>query len=318
MSFHDESLPPTFEYGSVFGAGGFETIVQTTASGHEYRLARQAQARHRYRLRRMLQTQAEAVALKTFALSRRGALHSFRLKDWADYTSNDDGSTAPTNLDQVIGVGDGTETRFQLIKVYDETGLEPYVRTIELPVAGSVVVAVNGVPATFTVTNPGGLITITGAPLNGQLVTAGFQFDVPVRFDGSYDKFTAMQTDAFGVWTMEDLQCVEVLREIAWPEMWNPGGCKVHTAAALDVTIAYAEGLLHSFGPTASHNVYLPPTVGVVGGPRHFVIHNRTGSVGSLQLRDDAGVAVGSAIAAGVTKQVGLAAGGGSFAWVVY
>jgi uncharacterized protein (TIGR02217 family) len=56
-------------------------------------------------------------------------------------------------------------------------------------VAGSVTVAVAGVTKTagthFTIDTATGIVTFAGgqAPANGATVTAGFEFDVPVRFD---------------------------------------------------------------------------------------------------------------------------------------
>lgn len=318
MSFHDVSLPNAFQYGSTFG-GGFSTVVQGTSTGHEYRLARQQQARHRYRLLKTLQSQAEALALKTFAIARRGALHSFRLKDWSDYTSAADGTTAPTVLDSFIGVGDGAQVQFQLYKTYDQSGAAPYHRTIELPVAGTVVAALDGAgTGAFTFTNPGGIVTFTSPPGIGVIVTAGYQFDVPVRFDGAIDAWNQMRSDAFDAWTLDQLECVEVLNEIEWPETWNPGGWKDHGAIALDCGITYAEGIGHSFAPSTAVNVFLPAPTRSVGGPRHFVVECKTGSASTIQLRDDAGGTVGSTIGAGNTKIVGLVASGGSFRWLVY
>ena len=110
MAFHDVSLPSDFQYGSGMGAG-FATIVQQTASGHEFRVARQAQGLHRLSLRKELQSSTEAQTLKAFALARRGALHSFRVKDWSDYSSASDGQATPTTLDVILGTGNGTTVK---------------------------------------------------------------------------------------------------------------------------------------------------------------------------------------------------------------
>lgn len=320
MSFHNVSLPSGFQYGSVFGSG-FATVVQSTATGHEYRIARQSQARHKYRLLKQLQSQTEAMALKTFALSRRGALHSFRLKDWSDYNSSEIGISAVTNLDQLIGIGDGTTTQFQLYKTYDSFGVAPYQRIVELPVAGTVVVAVNGSgTSSFTVSNPGGVITFSSAPTAGYIITAGFEFDVPVRFQAAFDDWQQLRSESFLYWTVEQIECIEVLSEVAWPEVVNPGGWYDHGAVSQDVTISYAQGLGHSLAPSTTVNVYLPapgPTR-AIGGPRHFVVENVTGSAGSLQLRDDAGATVGTSFSAGNLRQVALAQSGSTFRWVAF
>jgi uncharacterized protein (TIGR02217 family) len=59
------------------------------------------------------------------------------------------------------------------------------VRTIAKPIAGSVTVALNGTSQAsgWSVDTTTGVITFTTAPGLGVAITAGFEFDVPVRFD---------------------------------------------------------------------------------------------------------------------------------------
>ena len=89
-------------------------------------------------------------------------------------------------MDQEIGVGDGLTTVFQLRKTYASGG-SAYTRDLVKPVAGSVKVAVAGVvqtlPAEFTVEEARGIVTLNLPPALGAVVTAGCEFDVPVRFD---------------------------------------------------------------------------------------------------------------------------------------
>jgi uncharacterized protein (TIGR02217 family) len=59
-------------------------------------------------------------------------------------------------------------------------------RAITRPVAGTVRVAVNGIEtARFTVNAATGIVTFNAGsiPAAGAAVTAGFEFDVPARFD---------------------------------------------------------------------------------------------------------------------------------------
>lgn len=317
MSFHNVSLPPTIQYGSIFGFG-FATIVQNTASGHEYRLARQSKARHRYRPLKQLQTTEEAIELKEFILARRGSLHSFRLKDWQDYTTNADGVTAPTNADVVLGTGDGTTKTFQLAKVYDIGGDAPYTRAITLPVAGTTVIAIDaGSTTAFTVSTLG-VVTFTTAPLNGEVITGGCQFDVPVRFSSSVDDYAGLRADAYGSWSMDALECVEVLDAMEWPDRVTAGGATTHEANAYDVTLSLAAGQFHVFQQTASVNAYLPPPEGLPSGPRIFTIHVLSSATGTVQVRQDNGTAVGTAIAAGATKTVALSRFGSTATWTLY
>ena len=317
MSFHNVSLPPSIQYGSVFGFG-FATIVQQTASGHEYRLARQSKARHRYRPLKQLQTQEEAIELKEFILARRGSLHSFRLKDWQDYTTNADGTTAPTNVDVVLGTGDGSTKTFQLAKTYDAAGDAPYTRAITLPVAGTTVVALDGANETAFTVSTLGVVTFTTAPLNGVVVTAGCQFDVPVRFSSSVDQYAGMRADAYGSWSMDQLECVEVLDSLEWPDRCPTGGSTTHAANALDVSMSLAAGQLHVFQQTASINAYLPPPENIPSGRAIFTVHVRSTATGTVQIRQDTGTTVGSAIAAGSTKTIGLSRTGSTATWILY
>jgi uncharacterized protein (TIGR02217 family) len=88
-----------------------------------------------------------------------------------------------TPIDQALGTGDGATTAFQLVKRY-ESGAQTWTRRIVKPVAGTVRVARAGVEATsgWSVDVATGVVTFAAAPA-GVLVTAGFEFDVPVRFD---------------------------------------------------------------------------------------------------------------------------------------
>lgn len=316
MAFHNVSLPSDVQYQSVAGAG-FSTIIQESASGHEYRVARQAQGRHRFTLRKELQSEAEAKAVKAFALGRRGSLHSFRLKDWSDYTTADDGITAPATTDQVIGIGDGTETTFQLIKLYDESGDAPYPRVLTLPVDGTVVAAINGTPTTsFTISGDGQIVFGT-APVLDAVITAGCEFDVPVRFTKAFDEWASMQADAWQTWSFPDMGCIEVLSEVEMPERWASGGGREWGATAQNVLLSFNDGKLHSIAASAAMSAFLPPIARIPSG-RIFTVHVPTGSAGSVQVRDDSGTAVGSAIAAGETKFVDLVRGTSTSTWVLY
>jgi len=86
-------------------------------------------------------------------------------------------------LDQPLGMGDGAATSFQLVKRYVSGG-EWAERPIRKPVSGSVLVAVDGVEVSaFEVDHVTGVVTFDAAPADGAVLTAGYAFDVPVRFD---------------------------------------------------------------------------------------------------------------------------------------
>ena len=181
--FHEARLPARLAFGCT---GGVErrTDVVTLASGHERRTSPWAQSRRRYLIATAPRPLDEIAELVAFFEARRGRLHGFRFRDPADFKSCAP-SAQPSAGDQPLGAGDGARKSFQLRKVYG-AGTEAVVRTIAKPVAGTVTVAVAGValaPGAFAVDVATGLVTLTAAPAAGAMVTAGFAFDTPVRFD---------------------------------------------------------------------------------------------------------------------------------------
>jgi uncharacterized protein (TIGR02217 family) len=157
---------------------GFSTNIVTSASGHEFRNANWSQARLRFDAGPGVRGDAEMESLLAFFRARRGPAVAFRFRDPYDHSSS--GMTSPpAATDQPIGTGDGILDRFELTKTYG-TGEQ---RRITRPVPGSVRVALDGVEVSSGWTlEPLGVIRFAGAPEAGLSVTAGFEFDVPVRF----------------------------------------------------------------------------------------------------------------------------------------
>lgn len=180
MAFHPIRFPLDVALGS---RGGPErrTDVVTLASGGEQRNGRWRHSRRRYNAGYGVKSRADMAAVLAFFEERRGRLHGFLWRDGLDFSSS---GAVPMPLDQPIGVGDGSRTGFQLTKRYGAS-FDPYFRPITRPVAGSVRVAVAGVEllSGWTVDVATGLIGFSTPPANGAAVTAGFLFDVPVRFD---------------------------------------------------------------------------------------------------------------------------------------
>jgi len=176
-AFHEVRLPARLAFGST---GGVErrTEVVTLASGFERRASPWANGRRRYLIGAGVRSLDDAAALVAFFEARRGRLYGFRFKDFADFKScAPSGTVAAT--DQAIGTGDGVAAAFQLTKAYGD-----FARDVRKPAAGTVVAALNGVTTTaFTVDTTTGVITFTNPPSVGAAVTAGFEFDTPVRFD---------------------------------------------------------------------------------------------------------------------------------------
>lgn len=184
MAFHEIRFPANLSFGSV-GGPERRTDVVTLVNGHEERNTPWAHSRRRYEAGASLRTLDDIDALIAFFEARRGKMHGFRWKDWADYKSCAP-SMQPTPTDQVIGTGDGVQTVFALSKTY-RSGVQTYTRRITKPVAGTVLVAVARDPKVegleFTVDTTLGEVSFAVPPDLGVTVYAGFEFDVPVRFD---------------------------------------------------------------------------------------------------------------------------------------
>ena len=186
MSFHEIRFPTAISRGA---SGGPErrTDVVVLGSGHEERNSRWADSQRSYNAGYGIKTLDDLHAVIAFFEERRGRLYGFRWKDHADFRSCPP-SAIPTALDQLLGVGDGEAAVFQLVKRYGSAHA-PWSRRIAKPVDGTLLVAIDGTPVdvgtAVTVDPTTGLLTFAPEhiPAEGAVITAGFEFDVPVRFD---------------------------------------------------------------------------------------------------------------------------------------
>ncbi|MFN0192660.1 MAG: TIGR02217 family protein [Aestuariivirga sp.] len=208
MAFDEIRFPAAISLG---GSGGPErrTDVVITGSGREERNARWTHSRRRYNAGYGLRSLDDVHTAIAFFEERRGRLHGFRWKDHTDWKSCAPGQQ-PSAVDQAIGAGDGATASFQLVKSYG-TGLRNYSRIISKPVLGTVLAAVNGTPSTaFTLNSATGVITLNAGniPAVGAAVTAGFEFDVPVRFDT--DRLS-INLAAFAAGDIPEIPLVEII-----------------------------------------------------------------------------------------------------------
>jgi len=182
MAFHEDRFPDNISRGARGGPERRTQIVEL-ASGDEERNASWANSRRRYDVAYGIRRADELAAVVAFFEARNGRLYGFRYKDWADYKSGLP-SQPVTPTDQLIGTGDGIVTSFALLKHYT-SGAQAWTRTIAKPVAGSVRLALDGVEqmSRWSVDTTTGVVSFDSAPGAGVVISAGFDFDVPVRFD---------------------------------------------------------------------------------------------------------------------------------------
>lgn len=210
MSFHEIRFPTAI---SLASSGGPErrTELVVLGSGFEERNQRWADSRRRYDAGWGVKTVDQLWQVVEFFEERRGRFHGFRWKDHADFKSSLP-SSGPSAFDQAIGTGDGAAVTFQLVKTYGAS-FNPWVRTIAKPVAGTVRIAVAGsvqVETTdYTVDYTTGVVTFQpgSVPGGSEVVTAGFEFDVPARFDTDS---LSVNLEAFGAGQIPNIPVVEL------------------------------------------------------------------------------------------------------------
>ena len=184
MAFHDIRFPTALSFGA---SGGPErrTEIVTLANGFEERNTPWSQSRRRYDAGTGLRSLDDVEALIAFFEARMGQLNGFRWKDWTDHKSCTPSRTVGPE-DQVLGLGDAATKAFQTVKTY-RSGAQASVRTIAKIVPGTFRLAIAGDPKVegvdFTLDATTGLVTFPTPPGVGALITAGYEFDVPVRFD---------------------------------------------------------------------------------------------------------------------------------------
>lgn len=184
MAFHEIRFPAGLSFGSV-GGPERRTEIVALANGHEERNSPWAQSRRRYDAGLGLRALDDVAELVAFFEARAGQLHGFRWKDWADYKPCLP-SASVSALDQALGEGDGRQQDFALRKAY-RSGGQVHWRAITHPVRGTLRVALAGRPLAEGVDwdcdYSRGLLQFRDPVPRCAAVTAGFEFDVPVRFD---------------------------------------------------------------------------------------------------------------------------------------
>lgn len=197
MGFAEVQFPPDISYGSS-GGPEFTTDIVVSANGYEQRNVCWSQARARYNVAKGVKTQSQLASLIAFFRARKGRAYGFRFKDWLDFSASG----------EILGIGDGAQVAFALVKRYISGGVED-TRRISKPVSGSVRIYTNGTLQTtgVSVDYASGMVTFASAPAAAVTITADFEFDVPVRFDT--DRLAAT-LDSYGTQSWLDIPLVEV------------------------------------------------------------------------------------------------------------
>lgn len=184
-AFHEVRFPLRVSL-STSGGPVRRTDIVNLSNGREARNQRWANSRRSYDAGSGVKSLSDLYTVLEFFEARSGQLRGFRFRDPLDFTSSQPGR-AITAFDQALGVGNGVNARFQLLKTYGDEAAG-WNRIITKPVAGTVKLSVNGVAvpgAAYSCDATTGVVTFSqdNIPTPGSVIRAGFEFDVPVRFD---------------------------------------------------------------------------------------------------------------------------------------
>lgn len=208
--FHEIRFPLDISLGAM-GGPVRKTEVVSLVSGHEKRNAKWADSRRNFNAGFGVKTMDDLQNVIAFFEERRGRLFGFRFKDPMDNKSCKSSQSISAD-DQVIGTGDGSISTFQLTKLYGSNA-NGYKRDIKKPVGNTIQIAVGSIAQTqgvdFTLDDTTGKILFLPAsiPSVDALITAGFEFDVPVRFDS--DEIT-ISLSAFQAGDIPSIPLIEI------------------------------------------------------------------------------------------------------------
>lgn len=313
MAFDSVVFPESLLRNSTIGPE-FKTDVVELDSGAEERVARWSQARLEIEARVSvapdpLSGSDEFATLNSFFLARNGPANGFLVTNPMDYTSAADGRSTAAFDDVEIGIGDGSTTQFQLVKLYST-----HTRTIEKPLASSVLIGLDGSAqgSGFSFSQNTGIVTFTAAPGNNVSVTAGFDYYVPMRF--AEDKLTFQMVG--GEVADVSARLIEIKNEAPVREELPAGGLVQETlASSRQISPAEAQTYLFTCNDT-THDVILPNPQGM-GSGFYFYIANDSTATQALTILDHTGASLGS-ISAGATIRIGLLRDFGLFMWVAW
>lgn len=183
MSFHEVQFPTSLSFGSL-GGPERRTEIVTLSNGFEERNTPWSHSRRRYDAGIGLRSLDDVATMIAFFEARQGQLYGFRWKDWSDFQSSIPSQKVGFE-DQVIGMGDGVKTEYQLIKTY-ASGETAYKRPIQKPVFATVRIGFDGIELQesidWSIDLNTGVVSFADPPNSDVEITAGFEFDVPVRF----------------------------------------------------------------------------------------------------------------------------------------
>lgn len=348
MSFLDDVVFPTeINYGSS-GGPSFASVIQRTPAGRVSVIQRVADPASKWSVRWKRQPQ-HAGTILSFVRVTEGAAHGFRFLDFNDYSTTPEHigawSASTSSHRHEIGVGDGSTTRFPLVKTYSY-GSSTKTRRIRKPMRLAEAQAVSNldvlsslltesdvhavwlnstlktVSTHYSIDYETGEIVFVSAPTLGQVVEWAGYFMVPARFGPGTDEKVTLIAENYGERSFDELEIEEIVEATAnlVPERMGMGSSYfIEEAAATQRVLSLADGEFVLVDADATSPSPFPLKLPVVAtwmqGGAWFRIVNVGGSK-NVQVQDSAGSGIVT-LSAGdtVEMRVGINSAGTGSEW---
>ena len=186
----EDKFPEDISFGAI-GGPEYQTEIAILAGGQEHRNMNWSSARIKYNISHNIKNKEQIDKIINFFRSKKGRLIPFRFKDWSDYQANN----------VLIGIGDGKQTHFQLVKQYQSSSFLEN-RIITKPVKDTVKIKINDEIMTsekFKVDHNKGIVEFYSPPKDGYEIKADFEFDILTRFDSDYLPITTESKNTYSV-----------------------------------------------------------------------------------------------------------------------
>ena len=175
----------------------YNTIINKSKNGSELRISNYDYPLLSYNVINDLKTKRELEEIINFFKLVKGRAYGFKFKDWLDYKA----------INQNIAIANGEQTEFQLMKTYNINN-KIQIRKITKPANISIFINQQNITQNININYNNGIITFNTPPEKDAIITATFDFYVPVRFDN--DKIEIiMKNEKVG--EIKDLKIVELL-----------------------------------------------------------------------------------------------------------
>lgn len=328
MAFIETRFPTTISWGSS-GGPSHDTALVEVRSGQETRTSRREVARMVFNAHEAVKNPSEIAELITFIRVTRGSALGFRFFDHTDHSTGPNHTGMPTELDCLIGIGDGVSTQFQLVKTYSRAGITR-TRPITKPIHNEsvevgegtfvtfdVLIAFDGIdqPSGWTVDTTTGIVTFTTPPADGVEISAGCAFDVPARFGEEADRLLDIAIHAREDMEISDVPIIEIVHEGFVDEERYYGGAKDHGPIGDNVSISLLGGFLQTMTPLVGGlKCLLPDFTDIPTGKDHFALANE--GTFDLDVRDHLNNSVAT-LAQGTMATIHLSVdGSGTKVWL--